>query len=321
MGLRVVFMGTPEFAVASLNEIIGSEHEVVSVVSVPDRKSGRGLKVIPSAVCSAAKHNNIDILQPEDLNDKGFIDSLKSLNADVFVVVAFRMLPQAVFTIPQIGTFNLHASLLPQYRGAAPINWAVINGEKQTGATTFFIDEKMDTGEILLQESININETDSVGDVHDASMIMGSKLVVKTLDELENKNIQSKAQDLDSIKDIRKAPKIFKSTCLINWSNKSEEVYNLIRGLSPYPAAFTKIEYNGKVLGLKIFKTHPSDLKITEGKIDIIEKKLFIGTKTTALEILELQLEGKKRMKTIDFFNGIKPELLKTNVITTIKSE
>ena len=240
MSLRIIFMGTPQFAVPSLHKLYEAGYDIGGVVTAPDKPAGRGMQLTESAVKKYAIGKNIKILQPEKLKDPAFIAELKSLNADVQVVVAFRMLPEIVWDMPPMGTINLHGSLLPQYRGAAPINWAIINGEKETGVATFMLQHEIDTGNILLQEKININDDETAGTLHDTMMDAGAELLLKTIKELEKGNLKEVEQPYISNMDIlHHAPKIFTETCEINWNKSVDEIYNLIRGLSPYPAAFT----------------------------------------------------------------------------------
>ncbi|MDK7374546.1 MULTISPECIES: methionyl-tRNA formyltransferase [Weeksella] len=300
--MRVVFMGTPEFAKASLQEIHeNSLHEIVGVVTVPDKPAGRGQKIQQSAVKQYAEEKKLPLLQPEKLRDKNFIEALKKLDADVFVVVAFRMLPQVVWSIPPKGTFNLHGSLLPQYRGAAPINWAIINGEKETGVTTFLIDEKIDTGKILLTDKVAIGVDDNVGKIHDELMNLGKKLVVETLDALEKDSITSYPQPLE--KELHHAPKLYKDDCRIDWSWKLEKIHNHVRGLSPYPAAWTMINgKSAKILAGKIAQDFPEDL--SKNVLHLTKNNLFVRVENGVYEILEIQPQGKRKMSAKDFING-----------------
>jgi methionyl-tRNA formyltransferase len=302
--LKVIFFGTPEFAKTSLEAIHQSHHEVVGVVTVADKASGRGQKVHQSAVKIFAVENNLLVLQPEKLRDPDFLENIKNLNADIFVVVAFRMMPKILFAMPEMGTFNLHASLLPDYRGAAPINYAVINGEKKTGATTFFINEKIDEGNILLQNEIEISCVENAGELHDRLMEMGAQLVVETLNGLSENAIKEKAQP--EVEHPKNAFKIFKEDTRIDWNQNSEIIYNFIRGMSPYPAAFTTIKIGEEEKVLKIFKgtfeKEPHDK--VPGLLEI-DKHLFkFFTKDGFYLPEEVQLEGKKRMSVKDFLNG-----------------
>lgn len=302
--LKVIFFGTPEFAKTSLEAIHQSHHEVVGVVTVADKASGRGQKINQSAVKVFAVENNLPVLQPEKLRDPEFLEEIEKLNADIFVVVAFRMMPKILFEMPQMGTFNLHASLLPDYRGAAPINYAVINGEKKTGATTFFINEKIDEGNILLQKEIKISAEENAGELHDRLMEMGAKLVVETLDGLAENSIQEKPQP--EVEYPKNAFKIFKEDTRIDWTKNSETVHNFIRGMSPYPASFTTIKIGEDEKFLKIYKgifeieSHDN----TSGTLEIDKHQFKIFTKDGFYLPEEVQLEGKKRMSVKDFLNG-----------------
>lgn len=302
--LRIIFMGTPEFAVPSLEILIENGWQVVAVVTAPDKPKGRGQKLIPSPVKETALKNDIPVLQPTNLKSPEFIDELKSFQADIQVVVAFRMLPEIVWNMPRLGTFNLHASLLPDYRGAAPINWAIINGEKETGVTTFFLQHEIDTGSILFQEKEPIYPEDNVGTLYDRLMTKGSKLVLKTIESIANQKINPQPQEEQKI--MHHAPKIFKETCEIDWNKSSEEIHNFVRGLSPYPAAWT--QFQGKIC--KIFQTEASNkflpnLKTGEFLSDGKANLIFQAGKGS-VKILELQLEGKKRMGIEEFLRGYK---------------
>lgn len=302
--LKVIFFGTPEFAKTSLEAIHRSHHEVVGVVTVADKASGRGQKIHESPVKTFAVENNLAVFQPEKLRNCEFLESIKNLNADVFVVVAFRMMPKILFEMPEMGTFNLHASLLPDYRGAAPINYAVINGETKTGATTFFINEKIDEGNILLQEEIEILPDENAGMLHDRLMEMGAKLVVKTLDGLAEKTIQEKPQP--NVENPKNAFKIFKEDTRIEWNNDSETVHNFIRGMSPYPCAFTTLKIGDEEKSLKIYqgKFEISTHDKKPGSLEIDKNYFKIFTKNGIYFPEEIQLEGKKRMNVKDFLNG-----------------
>jgi methionyl-tRNA formyltransferase len=300
-------MGTPEFAVASLDVLIRNNYDVVGVVTVPDKPAGRGQQLQESAVKKYASAKGLKILQPEKLKDENFVTELKALKADLQIVVAFRMLPEVVWNMPPLGTYNLHASLLPKYRGAAPINWAVINGEKETGVTTFKLKHEIDTGNVLFQEKVKISETMTAGELHDKLMEVGADLVLKSVKAIENGSYELKPQDNT---EVIHAPKIFKDTCKINWQNSVDEIYNLVRGLSPYPAAYTEFkDPSGNVLSVKIFNTeketashtHPNGLIVTDGK-----SFLKAACKGGFIKINELQLQGKKRMRTDEFLRGYK---------------
>lgn len=304
--LKVVFLGTPEFAKTALEAIHQSHHEVVGVVTVADKASGRGQKINQSPVKIYTSENNIPVFQPEKLRNPEFLEELRKLDADVFVVVAFRMMPKVLFEMPKMGTFNLHASLLPDYRGAAPINYAVINGEEKTGATTFFINEKIDEGNILLQEEIPVLENENAGSLHDRLMEMGSKLVVKTLDGLAENSITERPQP--EVEYPKNAFKIFKEDTRIDWTKNSKEVHQFILGMSPYPAAFTTLKIGEDEKGLKIYngKFELSDHGKPIGSLEISKNEFKIYTKDGMYFPSELQLEGKKRMNVKDFLNGFR---------------
>lgn len=299
--LRIVFMGTPEFAVESLKILVGNNLNIVAVITAPDRPKGRGQKLAFSPVKEYALFQNIPVLQPTNLKSPEFNKQLKSCDGNLQVVVAFRMLPEVVWAMPEYGTFNLHASLLPQYRGAAPINWAIINGETETGVTTFFIKHEIDTGSIILQEKEPIHEWDNVGSLYERLMEKGADLVLKTVEQIRDASYELKVQD-ESV-EIKHGPKLFKEDCEINWSKSSREIFNLVRGLSPYPAAWT--EFNGK--SYKIFDVEQSERSITgdTGSIQTNNKdEILVRTGDGTIKINELQQQGKKRMKSIDFLRG-----------------
>jgi|WetSurMetagenome_2_1015567.scaffolds.fasta_scaffold00647_15 methionyl-tRNA formyltransferase len=303
---RIVFMGTPEFAVATLDAIVKSGNNVVAVVTAPDKPSGRGQKVSFSPVKEYAQKNHIEVLQPEKLRDDSFIERLKSLKADIFVVVAFRMLPEQVWSIPHLGTFNAHASLLPQYRGAAPINHAIINGETVSGVTTFLIDKEIDTGKILLAEETPIDLMDNAGDLHDRLMTIAANLTVKTIEGLVNKTVTPRPQKhitADTI--LKPAPKIFPADTYVDWNKSMSEVHNFIRGLSPYPGARTVLKNGEEKLSLKILGSKPAALKLNPAEIFVTaEGELLIGCDQGSVEITWLQAEGRKRMPAADFLRG-----------------
>lgn len=304
--LRIVYLGTPEFAAASLKALVEGGYNVVAVVTMPDKPAGRGHQVQYSDVKKYALEAGLPILQPERLKDEAFLEELRSYHADLQIVVAFRMLPEAVWAMPRLGTFNLHASLLPQYRGAAPINRAVMNGDKETGVTTFLLKHEIDTGNLILQERIAIGEDENVGSVHDRLMTLGSSVVLKTVDriiECENQGIPLPTTPQPEVAELRPAPKIFKEDCEILFAEKTaEEVHNFVRGLSPYPAAWADLTINGqKFENVKIFK-----VEITELRNDGMTKnEIIIPCKEGAVRILELQVPGKKRMDAKAFLNGI----------------
>ena len=304
--LKVIFFGTPEFAKTSLEAIHKSQHEIVGVVTVADKASGRGQKIHESPVKTFAVENHLPVFQPEKLRNPEFLKSIKDLDADIFVVVAFRMMPKVLFEMPKLGTFNLHASLLPDYRGAAPINYAVINGEKKTGATTFFINEKIDEGNILLQKEIEISPEENAGELHDRLMEMGAELVVKTLDGLAENSIQEKPQP--EVEHPKNAFKIFKEDTRIDWTKDAETVHNFIRGMSPYPCAFTTLKIGEEEKTLKIYKGkfEISAHDKTPGSLEIDKHSLKIFAKNGIYYPQELQLEGKKRMNLKDFLNGFR---------------
>ncbi|MGQ8337497.1 methionyl-tRNA formyltransferase [Sunxiuqinia sp. A32] len=304
--LRIVFMGTPDFAVESLKELVENNYQVVGVITVPDKPAGRGRKLHESAVKKYAVEKGLKVLQPEKLKNPTFIEELKSLNADLQVVVAFRMLPEMVWNMPRLGTFNLHGSLLPQYRGAAPLNWAVINGEKETGVTTFLLSHEIDTGAILFHEKTAIGENDTVGDIHDRLMGVGAKLVSKTVDALAEGNYSPVEQDHIQTENLKPAPKIFKDDCLIDWNKDGQTIKNLIRGLSPYPTAWTTLtDGNGNPITMKIFFADFEEAETTPGEIDTDEKTyLKIAANNGWLNITDLQISGKKRMNVGDLLRG-----------------
>jgi methionyl-tRNA formyltransferase len=319
--MKIVFMGTPKFAVPSLKILIDNNYEIPFVVTIPDKEKGRGLKKQFSDVKIFALENNLPVLQPEKLKDENFLNALHEANPDLIVIIAFRMLPKEVYAFPRLGSMNVHASFLPKYRGAAPINRAIIGGEKETGLTTFFLQDKADTGNILLQQKVEISDYDDAGTLHEMLSEIGAELLLKSLKLIESGKYELQEQD-DSL--ATKAPKIFKEDCLIHWNKSSAEIHNQIRGLSPYPAAFTHL--NGKVF--KIFKSRiifpeqkiiqNSEFRIQNysecGKILINGKQLFVQTADNLLELLEIQMEGKKRISIGDFLNGAdKNSLIKFN--------
>ena len=303
--MKIVFFGTPDFAVASLEAINQSNHEIVGVVTSVDKPAGRGRKLQSSSVKKYAEEYNLVLFQPENLKDESFISSLSQLEADLFVVVAFRMMPRIVWSMPKMGTFNLHASLLPQYRGAAPINWAIINGESYTGVTTFLIDDKIDTGNILMYEKTEINPIDNAGSLHDKLMLLGKDLVLKTIDNLQNNSLEPTKQVTDGI-ELKLAPKLTKANTKIDWNESGNVIVNKIKGLSPYPSSWCKIQFAEKTLNFKLFDASLSDLKIPAGHMIIKGKNCYVGTDSNAIKLLEVQVEGKKRTSSIDFINGHK---------------
>lgn len=310
--MKIVFFGTPEFAVASLSRLLDDGVEIAAVVTMPDKIAGRGHKLIQSDVKKFAVEHGLRVLQPERLKDPDFVNTLREISADLFIVIAFRMLPEVVWAMPPLGTFNLHASLLPKYRGAAPINWAVINGETETGVTTFFLKHEIDTGDIIEQQSIEIKPTDNVGDVHDHLMELGADMVAHTVKEIEAGNVTPMPQPEG---DFTPAPKIFKETCRIDWSRPAEEIHNLVRGLSPYPAAWstlTDARNPQNPSDVKIYETaltgRPVPESVESGKVLTDTNRLFVATGDSMLEIRSLQPAGKKRMDADAFLRGYHPE-------------
>ena len=311
--MRIVFMGTPDFAVESLSSLIKAGHDISAVVTAPDKPAGRGLELKESAVKQFAKNNSIRVLQPLKLKDPDFRNELIKINADLFVVVAFRMLPEDIWSLPPMGTINLHASLLPQYRGAAPINWAIINGEEITGATTFFINNEIDKGKIIYFEKEPISKTMTAGDLHDILMKKGAELLVKTVNDIENKCIETISQDELIIPDeeLKTAPKLSREICKIDWNHKVEGIYNQIRGLNPYPAAWTTFFNNEKneAVDIKLFSCEIIDGRHNSnyGKIISDNKEyLYITADGGLINVLELQPQGKKRMFINDFLKGFR---------------
>lgn len=319
--LRIVFFGTPEFAVESLDRLVKGGYNVVGVVTMPDKVGGRGNKVVQSEVKLYAVEHNLNLMQPEKLKDPSFVEQLRELNADLQIVIAFRMMPEVVWAMPPLGTFNLHASLLPKYRGAAPINWAVMNGDTETGVTTFFLKHEIDTGDIIQQRSIPIAETDNVGIVYDRLMMMGADMVIETVDAILRDDVRPIPQDELCNKGVEAtpAPKIFTDTCHIAWSRDSRSIYNQIRGLSPYPAAWTEIaDATGKLHHAKIFATAlPSDdalpriisadSTVTPGTVATDGKRMKIACGDSRwIEITSIQIAGKRRMTTEEFLRGFR---------------
>lgn len=308
--LRIVYMGTPEFAVESLRCLVEGGYKVVGVVTMPDKPVGRGHKIQYSPVKQYALAQGLPLLQPEKLKDEAFLEALRAWKADLQIVVAFRMLPEVVWNMPRLGTFNLHASLLPQYRGAAPINWAVINGETETGVTTFFLKHEIDTGEVIRQVRVPIADTDNVGTVHDRLMALGGKLVVETVDDILNGTVRGIPQEEMKVEGgLRPAPKIFKDTCRIDWSHSVKSIYDFVRGLSPYPAAWTElVQPDGQKLQMKVFETGkmpgaadgcaPGTLR-TDGKT-----YLRVAAADGWVDIRALQLPGKRRLATDEWLRG-----------------
>lgn len=325
--LRIVFFGTPDFAVESLDRLVKGGFNIVGVVTMPDKVGGRGNKVVQSAVKLYALEHNLNLLQPAKLKDPEFVEQLRALKADLQIVIAFRMLPEVVWNMPPMGTFNLHASLLPKYRGAAPINWAVMNGDKETGVTTFFLKHEIDTGDIIQQRKIDIVETDNVGIVHDKLMAMGADMVVETVEAILRDDVKPISQDelCNKGMDVTPAPKIFTDTCHIDWSKPAITVYNHIRGLSPYPAAWTEIEdQNGKLHHAKIYATalpcekHLGNIvgsrfvgadagNTIAGMLSTDGKRMWVSCGDgNWIEITSLQIAGKRRMTTEEFLRGFR---------------
>lgn len=307
--LRIVFMGTPGFAVTILNRIVDSSHDVVAVVTAPDRPSGRGQKIRKSEVKIYAEDKGLTTFQPLNLKADEFINQMKNVNADVFVVVAFRMLPAVIWKIPPLGTINLHASLLPDYRGAAPINWAIINGEKRTGVTTFFINEVIDTGDIIKKRGVDINDEMSAGELHDKLMHVGADLMNDTLTDLSNGKLESKNQTEDEGLALNAAPKIFKEDCQIQWTNTLKTNYNKIRGLSPYPGAWSilKSKSKNKNISFKFFDCRKTNMPVpTESVGQLLEANngILFPCSDFYILVVELQMEGKRRMNYKDFLAG-----------------
>lgn len=307
--LKIVFFGTPEFAVASLDALIQGGYNVVGVVTMPDKKAGRGNKIKMSDVKQYALQHNLKILQPEKLRNEDFLKELRNLNAELFIVIAFRMLPEVVWSMPPLGTFNLHASLLPKYRGAAPINHAIINGEKSTGVTTFFLNQAIDTGDMIAQREIEIGEDENVGTLHDRLMQIGAEEVLSTVDSIIHDTLVTTPQPAG---EFTPAPKIFRDACKIKWEQSALAIHNFVRGLSPYPAAWcVMIETTGKPHDVKILSTSkrniPVDLKLNPGEARIVGRKLYAGTLDTPIEIVEIQPSGKRPMPSEAFTLGYHP--------------
>ena len=319
--LRIVYMGTPDFAVEALRQLVEGGYNVVGVITMPDKPAGRGHKIQYSPVKQYALEQNLPLLQPEKLKDEAFVQALREWKADLQIVVAFRMLPEVVWSMPRLGTFNLHASLLPQYRGAAPINWAVINGDTETGITTFFLKHEIDTGEVIQQVRVPIADTDNVEIVHDKLMMLGGKLVVETVDAILNGVVKPVPQEeMAVVGELRPAPKIFKETCRIDWNQPVKKVYDFIRGLSPYPAAWSElVSPEGEVVVVKIFETEKyirnegKRCRNSRGcfcKVGSIEtdgkKYIKVAVPDGFVSVLSLQLPGKKRLKTDELLRGFR---------------
>ncbi len=307
---RIVFLGTPGFAVETLKLLVENQYNIVGVITMPDKPAGRGHRLQESDVKKYAKSQNLPILQPANLKDSDFLKDLENLKADLNIVVAFRMLPEEVWDMPKHGTYNLHGSLLPQYRGAAPINWAIINGESETGVTTFKLVHKIDTGKIAYQTRVEIGDRDNAGTIHDKLMLVGAKLMLKTVDAIIDGSITLHAQDSDS-ELLKPAPKIFKETCRIDWNLCAKDIDFFIRGLSPYPAAHTTLERGETSFNIKIFDAQPITEKHNYSVGTIVQphpRQIDVAVVDGFIRILELQVQGRKRMKTTDFLNGFSIE-------------
>ncbi|MDP4173146.1 MAG: methionyl-tRNA formyltransferase [Bacteroidota bacterium] len=295
--MKIVFMGTPDFAIPSIKVLLENKHEIVTIVTTPDKERGRGQKVTFTPVKEFAIENNIPLLQPVSMKDEEFIEKLKSLGAELFIIVAFRILPKEVYTVPPKGSFNLHGSLLPKYRGAAPIQWALINGDKETGVTTFFLQDKVDTGNIIISEKLPIDDEDNFGTLHDKMSQLGASVVLRTVQLIEKGDVPVQKQTDSS---ATPAPKITKETARINWNRSALEIHNLIRGLSPYPAAY--FTHNNKII--KVYKSQLSDKKLKPGEIFQTKTDAIVGTAEGSLCLLEVQLEGRKRLSIEEFLRG-----------------
>ena len=302
--LRIVFMGTPDFAVATLKTLVQNNYNIVGVITAPDKPAGRGRKLNQSAVKQYAKSQNLNILQPTNLKNEDFLNELKTLNTNLQIVVAFRMLPKVVWQMPKYGTFNLHASLLPNYRGAAPINWAIINGETKTGVSTFFIDDKIDTGDMILQEEVNIKPDENAESLHNKLMNIGSKLVLTTVSLIEKGNVNTTPQK--ETKNIKTAYKLNKDNCKINWNDSIDHIYNMIRGLSPYPAAWCTLINGNDKLDVKIYKAEKEFIEHSQenGSIISTKKELKVAVKKGYIILKEMKLPGKRTMDIKSLLNG-----------------
>ncbi|MDE6415442.1 MAG: methionyl-tRNA formyltransferase [Duncaniella sp.] len=313
--LKIVFLGTPEFAVESLSRLVEGGYNIVGVVTMPDKPAGRGHKMYQSPVKEYALAHGLKLMQPVKLKDEAFVEELRQLEADLFIVIAFRMLPEVVWRMPRLGTFNLHASLLPRYRGAAPINWAVINGDTETGVTTFFLKHEIDTGDIIAQERIAIGPDENVGSVHDRLMMLGADLTLNTVESILAGNLKTIPQDeLLKGEESTPAPKIFKDTCRIDWTADARTVANLVRGLSPYPGAWSSLSADGAPVGdVKIFSGKVVEKStLTPGEVSVADGKIEVGCgEGTAYSVAELQIPGKRKMPAADFLRGNRLENLK----------
>ena len=301
--IRIIFMGTPEFAVTILDGLLKHNYKIAGVITAPDRPAGRGQKIHESAVKVYSKSKGLTVLQPTNLKDETFLTDLKALNANLQIVVAFRMLPKVVWQMPGLGTFNLHASLLPDYRGAAPINWAIINGEKETGVTTFFIDEKIDTGAVIMQSKVDINTTENAGELHDKLMHLGSDLVIKTIRTIESGNLKTTIQPL---KETKTAYKLNKDNCKIDWNSSLKAIYNQVRGLYPYPAAWGLLSNGEELLNIKLYEVleHAEFHKHKNGHLIISKKAIKVAVKGGYIELIRFKFPGKRQMDAVSFLNG-----------------
>lgn len=312
--LKIVFFGTPDFAVASLDALHSAGVDIAAVVTMPDKPAGRGLKVIPSAVKRYAVDHGLPVLQPQKLKDPGFVEELRAIGADLFIVIAFRMLPEVVWSMPPLGTFNLHGSLLPRYRGAAPINRAIMNGDTVTGVTTFFLRHEIDTGDIIDRESIAIGPEDNAGDIHDRLMALGARLTLATVRRIEAGNLTATPQADIADMEPCPAPKIFTADCRIIWNTPAAAIHNHVRGLSPYPGAWTTLIAEGaEPLHVKVFATRPTDVPAASapGTVHASAGRVMVDTATSQIEILTLQPQGKRRMTAAEYLRGIRTPLLR----------
>ena len=301
--IRIVFMGTPEFAVTILDGLLQNKYTIAGVITAPDRPAGRGQKIHESAVKVFSKSKGLTVLQPTNLKEVSFLNDLKNLKANLQIVVAFRMLPKVVWQMPALGTFNLHASLLPDYRGAAPINWAIINGEKETGVTTFFIDEKIDTGAVILQSKIDIHPTENAGELHDKLMHLGSELVLKTIKTIEDESVKTTTQPL---KETKTAYKLNKDNCKVDWTSTMDRIYNLVRGLHPYPAAWGLLANGEDLLNIKLYEVvkHSETHEFKAGQLIISKKAIKVAVKGGFIELINFKFPGKRQMDAVSFLNG-----------------
>ena len=301
--IRIVFMGTPEFAVTILDGLLQNKYTIAGVITAPDRPAGRGQKIHESAVKVFSKSKGLTVLQPTNLKEVSFLNDLKNLKANLQIVVAFRMLPKVVWQMPALGTFNLHASLLPDYRGAAPINWAIINGENETGVTTFFIDEKIDTGAVILQSKIDIHPTENAGELHDKLMHLGSELVLKTIKTIEDETVKTTTQPL---KETKTAYKLNKDNCKVDWTSTMDRIYNLVRGLHPYPAAWGLLANGEDLLNIKLYEVvkHSEAHEFKAGQLIISKKAIKVAVKGGFIELINFKFPGKRQMDAVSFLNG-----------------